>query len=107
MTNAILAYENYDKDRSLERYSTGQNWADATKGNLKFILGEGQDAEGNKLPVLFNAAMTGSEIRDPWGTTYQFMIAKTADAVDDSGDQVGDDLNTFIYLPNQYWHRAE
>lgn len=107
MTNAILAYENYDKDRSLERYSTGQNWADATKGNLKFILGEGQDAEGNKLPVLFNAAMTGSEIRDPWGTTYQFMIAKTADAVDDSGDQVGDALNTFIYLPNQYWHRAE
>ena len=107
MTNAILAYENYDKDRSLERYSTGQNWADATKGNLKFILGEGQDAEGNTLPVLFNAAMTGSEIRDPWGTTYQFMIAKTADAVDDSGDQVGDALNTFIYLPNQYWHRAE
>ena len=31
MTNAILAYENYDKDRSLERYSTGQGWADASK----------------------------------------------------------------------------
>ena len=107
MTNAILAYENYDKDRSLERYSTGQGWADASKSNLGFILGEGQDAEGNKLPVLFNAAMTGSDIRDPWGTTYQFMISKTTDAVDSSGDDVGASLNTFIYLPNQYWHRAE
>ena len=107
MTNAILAYENYDKDRSLERYATGQGWADASKSNLGVILGEGQDAEGNKLPVLFNAAMTGSDIRDPWGTTYQFMISKTTDAVDSSGDDVGASLNTFIYLPNQYWHRAE
>ena len=107
MTNAILAYENYDKDRSLERYATGQGWADASKSNLGFILGEGQDAEGNKLPVLFNAAMTGSDIRDPWGTIYQFMISKTTDAVDSGGDDVGASLNTFIYLPNQYWHRAE
>lgn len=107
MTNAILAYENYDKDRSLDKRLTGGNWVDATKNELGFILGEEQDEEGNKLPVLFNAAVTGSDIRDPWGTTYQFMIAKTSEAVDDGGDNVGADLNTFMYLPNLYWHRAE
>lgn len=107
MTNAILAYENYDKDRSLDRFLTNGSWVDATKKEMGFILGEEQDAAGNKLPVLFNAAVTGSDIRDPWNTTYQYMITKTSDAVVGGGDDVGADLNTFMYLPNQYWHRAE
>ena len=107
MTNAILAYENYDKDRSLDRFLTNGSWVDATKKEMGFILGEEQDAAGNKLPVLFNAAVTGNNIRDPWGVTYQYMITKTSDAVQGGADDVGADLNTFMYLPNLYWHRAE
>lgn len=109
MTNAILAYENYDKEHSLDRFTTsgGSNWPDAKKSDLGFILGEGTDEAGNKIPVLFNASISGEYIVDPWGTPYQYKIAKTGRIVDDSKDKVGKNLETFVYLPNLYWHRAK
>lgn len=98
MTNAILAYENWDDDRSLERYQTSKSWSPATEDSLQFILGGVQNKQGN-VPVLYNGAVTGGQLRDPWGTAYEFMIAEAGDASDTS-DSVGDGLNTFMYLPN-------
>ena len=107
ITNAILAYENYDEDHSLKTYATGKSWVKAKKDNLKFILGE-VEVRGNKVPVLFNASIVhGGELRDPWGTPYEFMIAEAGDAVKKSGDKVGKSLHTFLYLPNLYWRRGE
>lgn len=99
MTNAILAYENYDNDRSLRRYQTSKSWVKATEDALKFILGEVNDRQGKPIPVLFNASIRNGEIRDPWGTAYEFMIAPAGDA-SDSDDRVGDGLGTYMYLPN-------
>ena len=109
MTNAILAYENYNAKKPLENFATsgGDSWPEAKRSDLGFILGEETDAEGNKIPVLFNASVSGSYIVDPWGTPYQYKIVKTGKIVDDSKDKVGKDLKTFVYLPNLYWHKAE
>ena len=99
MTNAILAYENWDDDHSLRKYQTSKSWTDAKEGNLEFILGGVQNKQGN-VPVLFNAAIVAGAVRDPWGTPYQFMIADSGDAAEQSADQVGKGLTTFMYLPN-------
>ena len=109
MTNAILAYENYDKNHSLSKYVTSESGTDADKRSLGFILGEGTDAAGNRMPVLFNASTTGSrgEILDPWGKPYKFMILKAGEAVKSSGDKVGTGLETFLYVPNRYWKPAD
>ena len=98
MTNAILAYENWDDDRSLKRYQTSKSWQKATEGNLAFILGEVQNKQG-KVPVLYNASIRGGSIVDPWGTEYEYMISNAGDA-SEADDSVGDGLSTFMYLPN-------
>ena len=108
ITNAILAYENYDKNHSLKSYSTGRSWTKAKRDNLKFILGGVSDAQGKPIPVLYNAAVAqNNELKDPWGTPYEFIIAEAGEAVKASGDKVGKGLKTFLYLPNRYWHRGE
>ena len=64
ITNAILAYENWDDDRSLQRVAgTFSTWTDAKEGNLAFILGGVQNKQG-AVPVLYNAAIVGGEVRD-------------------------------------------
>ena len=88
MTNAILAYENWDDDRSLKRYQTSKSWQKTTEGNMAFILGEVQNKQG-KIPVLYNAAIVGGSIVDPWGTEYEYMISQAGDA-SDTDDSVGD-----------------
>jgi prepilin-type N-terminal cleavage/methylation domain-containing protein len=98
MTNAILAYENWDDDRSLRRFQTSKSWKPATEGNLAFILGEVQNKQG-KVPVLYNASIARGSIVDPWGTAYEYMISNAGDA-SDSDESVGDGLNTFMHLPN-------
>ena len=39
MTNAILAYEQYAKDRSLQSKVTGSSWQSCSEGAMKMILG--------------------------------------------------------------------
>ena len=95
MTNAILAYENYDKDHSLSALATSKTWTQANEGSLKFILG----GEAPRVPVLYNGAVTGGVLLDPWGMPYEFMVASAGDA-SDSKDEVGKSLSTFMYLPN-------
>lgn len=100
MTNAILAYENWDDDNSLKNVAGKfTTWTDAKEGSLDFILGGVQNKQG-KVPVLFNAAIVAGEIRDPWGKAYQVMIKDSGDAAETSADRVGSGLNTFMYLPN-------
>ena len=98
MTNAILAYENWDDNHTLKNYQTSKSWKEATEDALQFILGGVQNKQGN-VPVLYNAAVVGGNLRDPWGTTYQYMIADSGDA-ESSQDQVGRSLSTYMYLPN-------
>lgn len=77
MTNAILAYEQYAKDRSLQSKVTGSSWQSCSEGAMKMILGGEAGESGEKIPVLFNATVRAGELRDPWGTPYQYMIDKT------------------------------
>lgn len=98
ITNAILAYENYDKNHSLSKYATGEDtWIDADGKSLEFILG-GED-EGKTVPVLYNGALTRGMLLDPWGRPYKFKIAPAGDA-SENNDDVGKSLRTFMYLPN-------
>ena len=101
MTNAILAYENYDDDHSLKKYLTSKAWKDATEDALQFILGGVQNKQG-KVPVLYNAAIRGGSVLDPWGKPYQYMIADAGNAAESSADQVGSGLSTYMYLPNMW-----
>ena len=100
MTNAILSYENWDDDHSLKsiasRFGT---WTDAKEGDLDFILGGVQTKQG-QVPVLYNAAIVGGAVRDPWGKEYQIMVKDSGTAAEASADQVGKGLSSFMYLPN-------
>ena len=99
MTNAILAYENWDDDHSLKDYVTSGSWKDATEDAMQFILGGVQNRQG-KVPVLYNAAIIGGSLKDPWGTPYQYMIVNAGDASQSSADKVGSSLSTYMFLPN-------
>lgn len=97
MTNAILAYENYAPNRSLEQIASG-SWGNATEGALGFILGNGQTQTGEQLPVLYNAQIRSGNINDPWGTPYQWQVKKVGTI------QTGDNTQyvTAPSLPNFY-----
>lgn len=97
MTNAILAYEQYAKNRSLENDKTGDTWQKCTRGSMQMILG-GKVGENNRpIPVLFNATVTGDALLDPWGMPYEYMIDKTGDI----GSTVSAP-DTAAALPNYY-----
>ena len=83
ITNAILAYQNYAPDRTLEKEVTG-SWKDAGKTELAMILGNRQTEGGGRVPVLYNAQIRGESVVDPWGTPYQFIIKKLTTQSDDS-----------------------
>ena len=107
ITNAILAYENYAKDYSLESKATGDSWKEATRGNLSFILGEESVQMGDgsgKIPVLYNAEIRGNSILDPWGRPYRFKIARrNADIEETAEDRA--QLKTSVLMPNYYRRR--
>lgn len=97
MTNAILAYANYDEDGSLQSH-TMENAA-ASESSLAFILGK-ERARGVQVPVLYNAHVSqGGEIRDPWGNPYRVTVKK--------GDHISPpgvaNVSLGLFYPN--WHR--
>lgn len=77
MTNAILAFEQYAENHSLEKYARG-GWADCTESSVAMILGREKGDNGETVPVLYNANVRGGKLLDPWGRPYQFMIEKTS-----------------------------
>ena len=96
LTDAILAYENFSRPgrtSPLENKATGESWKEATEGELKFGLGQEKMPNGQEgnVPVLFNGAVTGGSIRDPWGHAYRYRIMSSAlDTDDDHDGQQGD-----------------
>jgi len=99
MTNAILAYENYAKDRSLDVLAKGGGWQPASKGNLQPILGGGKSESGDAMPVLFNADIKGSQILDPWGNPYYYRVQK-ASAGNVDADLANKQVETCVFFPN-------
>ena len=100
MTKAILSYENYGKDYSLDAHT--MELSEATENTLGFILGKEnkQNGQRGKMPVLFNAATTKSgKILDPWGNPYLVTIrqGKKVDAEEDSTDS---GVKSYVAFPN-------
>jgi len=96
ITNAILAYQNYDENGSLAQYQMED--VPASESKLGFILGKVK-SRGVDVPVLYNAALTRGEIRDPWGRAYRVTI-RQGEKVSPPGVS---GLKTRVFCPN--WHR--
>ena len=97
MTNAILAFENYAKNRSLASYATG-GWLDTTEGAMSMILGGETTEGGDQVPILYNAQIRNNAILDPWGKPYQYMIKQVGSITPPSGST----FQTAPSLPNFY-----
>ena len=95
MTNAILAYEQYAPDRTLQSKVTG-GWVDCNEGSMSMLLGGETGENGERIPVLYNAALSKGTMYDPWGIPYQLMIEKTGDFASDNSTQ----FMTAPALPN-------
>lgn len=101
MTNAILAYENYD---SLDNVTPKEGMT--TRTTLSFILnGDRVDSRGNPIPVLYNADVKGTDIVDPWGHPYRYRIKASPVQIKD--DLAGGAIDTNVMFPNYNRRRAE
>ena len=97
LTDAIAAYENYSRpgqDSPLEKKATGMTWKEAREGDLAFVLGNEKNPNGQEgnIPVLFEGAVVGGSIRDPWGNPYRYRIQSSK--VDMNEDVGGGDMGT-------------
>lgn len=101
LVNAMLGYEQYAPGRTLKEVATGGGWRECSEGNLKFVLGVGQTASGDQLPVLFNGSLANGTMVDPWGTPYQYKIEQTGTADGGGGDEARRvDFSTAPHMPN-------
>ena len=102
MTNAILAFENYAKNRSLANYVTG-SWKDTTESSMSMILGGEQSEGGDEVPVLYNAQIRNGQILDPWGKPYQYIIRQAGSITPprDAGFQTAPNLPNFYRLTDE------
>lgn len=102
ITNAILAYEQYAVGHTLEKHARG-GWADCSEGEMSMILGGETGENGELIPVLFNASVTGGHLRDPWGRPYQYMIQKSSTLGSGDGTGMGSvEFQTSAALPNYF-----
>jgi len=74
ISQAILAYENYDRNNELETMTRKQ----ADRTSLAFLLGSAGKSQANTdIPVLLQAALSAQGVmRDPWGQPYLITIRK-------------------------------
>ena len=99
ISQAILAYENYARGQKYELEPMDKK--DANRSSLGFLLGMENADSGGKIPVLVMAALrAGSDIRDPWGTTYKVTIKKGDANV--KIESASGSLSTGYFLPNFY-----
>ena len=98
VSQAILAYENFDKSHQLP---TMEN-RDADQGALGFLLGKGGTAEsGGKIPVLLMAQLrAGGKMLDPWGTPYRISIKQGSAQV--KIESSSGSMQTGFFFPNYY-----
>lgn len=106
MTNAILAYENYSKNYTLDGKETGNGWREAEESFLGFILGKesAQHGSSGKIPVLYNGEVSRGKLLDPWGHPYYVKIVKGEDKIEDRVVKGG--LSTAVAFPNYNRRRA-
>jgi len=108
LTDAIIAYENFvepgSSDSPLAEKETGGDWAEARddESHLAFVLGKvampnGQ--EGN-VPVLYNGAVTGGCIRDPWGNPYRYRIMTPEVEATDENSSANNVQQSALAIPN-------
>ena len=108
MTNAIRAYEHFWGEQDLTskmKALTRLNETPAEEGQLKFILGEENGPDGEKLPVLYNASIKGGKILDPWGKPY-LVTVKEGDTFKPNPDP-SDNLMSYVAFPNFNRRRAD
>lgn len=100
LTNAILAFEQYAKGRTLDGYETG-GWKACDEKSLALVLGGLTGESGDKVPVLYAASLTDGRMLDPWGKPYEFIIEKTG-TLESGGGTAGAGINykTAPQLPN-------
>jgi len=88
LINAWLSYEAAYDDWPVQ--INGE--LEATAGNLKDLLGKGDDAV-----VYLNAQLVNGAFRDPWGTPYKFRL------LSESGqDEVTETFSASIAFPNRF-----
>ena len=94
MTNAILASENY--------VSLGDHVMDedASETKLAFILGKDKGDNGEDIPVLFNANVSGGKILDPWGRPYIVTIREGEASANFA--TASQNIRSGYFLPNFY-----
>lgn len=106
MTNAILAFENYSSD-GLSAQASG-SWQEATEASLAFILGKVTGQNGERVPVLYNAAIRGGKVLDPWGHPYYVQIKQGKVAIQNNGSNGSlSSTQTAVAFPNFYRRQAE
>ena len=98
LTNAILAWQNYDENGSLSKFTMEDAEADESK--LGFVLGKETGRGGMKVPVLFNATIANGKLVDPWGNPYRVTIKQGA-TINPPGVP---NMNVRVFYPN--WHRV-
>lgn len=105
LTDAILAYENFvrpgESESPLESKATGESWKEASRDDMKFVLGEEDNPTGQEgnIPVLFNGAVKGDSIKDPWGKPYQYRIMSKKVEADDNAN-ADNDTQSALAIPN-------
>ena len=60
---------------------------------MSFVLGNEKNPSGQdgNVPVLFNGAVTGGSIRDPWGHPYRYRIMSSSiDMEDETAGNMGE-----------------
>jgi prepilin-type N-terminal cleavage/methylation domain-containing protein len=102
LTDAILAYENFSRpgmESPLERKAKGV-WEVAEEGKMAFVLGREKMSNGQEgnVPVLYNGAVSGGSIRDPWGNPYRFRIVSASVVAEDDHD--GSEGESAFAIPN-------
>ena len=102
LTDAILAYDNFapgEKTSPLRDEATGEGWKEANEANLAFVLGKKAMPNGKgTVPVLFNGAVTGGRICDPWGRVYRYRIM--SEIIEEDDNHKWDRGNSAFALPN-------
>ena len=101
ITQAILAWENYDRGGKNELQEMNDEEADSS--SLKFLLGQGETAKSGQIPALLAAQLAaGGKMRDPWGSPYRVRIKEGAIQRPDNLN-----LSTCYYIQNLYRLSAE
>ena len=103
ISQAILAYENYDRNNELPVMTD----RDADQGSVGFLIGKGGSAEsGGKIPAVLIASLSaGGKMMDPWNTPYKISI-KSGNAQIKLNTVTGS-MQTGYFLPNFYRLSAE